>query len=261
MNALVTTILKRLAIKDGRNVEVESKKRVLSKDRKDIHKFLVRHKKMRHEKSTMFFDQFLDTPDLDLLRLGASLRLRYKGNADSIYLQYKGPGFLDHGVLFRSEFSSGKLSGVLLEESHHDLIKFSKASIAQIIARAPKLMGEAMRRHLGGGILRRISTGPIVSIYKKQKYLLELGDVFFEPSLDRVFAFHINAKGFHPLSSFCELENELKTDSKSLRPKLMHIPEMLEFDAVLSERFDLKTERHDKYQRCASIFLGSRRKR
>src|SRR5882724_11112265 len=91
MSLLKKRICERLQISDFHFVEIESKKRVLPKHAKDLKKYLM--KKVEHVKSTFFLDQFLDTPQMDLFRLGASMRLRYKKNGSEVYLQYKGPGY------------------------------------------------------------------------------------------------------------------------------------------------------------------------
>src|SRR4029077_16122089 len=91
MNLLKDRICERLQIDDFHFVEIESKKRVLPKVAKDLKKYLMR--KVDHVKSSFFRDQFLDTPQMDLFRLGASMRLRYKKNGSQVYLQYKGPGY------------------------------------------------------------------------------------------------------------------------------------------------------------------------
>src|ERR1044071_3002555 len=249
-------ICHRLKIKDFRFVEIESKKRVAPHQAKALRKYLIKSKKVDHVKTSFFFDQFLDTPQLDLLKIGASLRIRYKRNGSLVYLQYKGPGFIDQGLLYRSEFSSKKLRHVFLEESHHDIIRFTKTSIQRILAtqlEAP--MKKAMREHLGSAVLSRISVAPIIGVYQKDKFAVDLGRAFLEPSLDRVFAFHITQLGLHPLSTFCEYENEIKAPHKSLNAKLEHLPDLIEFDRKLSKDFTLKPERLDKYHRCASIFL------
>ena len=260
MNALKASLRDRLRIDDLHYVEIESKKRVLPEQVKELKKYLLKRKKVRHQKTAFFFDQFLDTPRMELFKLGASLRLRYKGNGSKIYLQYKGPGFIEDGLLYRSEFSSRKLRHVFLEESHHDIIRFSKTSVRQILARhVDPAMARAMRRHLGAAVIAHITTGPIISIYQKDKFLVDLDTAFLEPSLDRVFAFHIDRSGIHPLSTFCEYEDEIKAENESFDAKLDHLPRLIEFDEAIAEKFDLPVERLDKYHRCASIFLPHRR--
>ena len=79
------------------------------------------------------------------------------------------------------------------------------------------------------------------------------------PGIDRIFAFHINRKGLHSLSTFWEYENEIKTARGEPRSKLRHIKELLKFDRALARKFDLRPERLDKYHRCASCFIKLRR--
>jgi len=246
-------ICRRLGISNFRFVEIESKKRVLPSQARDLRKFL--EKKADETKSAFFFDQFLDTPRMDLFKRGASMRLRYKRNGTQVYLQYKGPGFLEDGLLYRSEFSSGRLPNLILEESHHDMINFQKTPIRKILSsHLPREMRQALRDHLGADVVSRISVGPILSMYQKEKFKITKGSAFLEPSLDRIFAFQINAGGLHPLSTFWEYENEIKAEGKSLDAKLIHLPDLLDFDRKVQKRFDLKPEPLDKYHRCTSIF-------
>lgn len=253
-------ICERLGVDDFHYVEIESKKRVLPEDAEDLRDWLADKKKVKHEGLKSFFDQFLDTPSLDLLKAGASLRLRYKGDGTNVYLQYKGPGFHRDGLLFRSEFSSPKLEHVILEQSHHDVVHFTQTTIHEILSeRVDPAMLRAMVLHLGARVVRCISMGPIVCLYQKDKFEVDLGSAFLEPSLDRLFAFHINRKGLHPMSTFCEYENEIKSESKDLGDKLDHLDELLDFDEDVADEFDLKTERLDKYHRCASTFVRHRR--
>jgi hypothetical protein len=255
-------ITHRLQIRDFSYVEIESKKRIRPSQVKDLRKHLIGLKKVDHVKTAFFFDQFLDTPQRDLLKQGASLRIRYKRNGSHVYVQYKGPGFLDQGLLYRSEFSSPKIRHVFLEESHHDIIHFTQASIRRILKHqvgAP--MRLAMRDQLGLGVMSRINQAPIVAVYQKDKFVVDLGSAFLEPSVDRVFAFHIKGAGLHPLSTFCEYENEIKTESTSPAAKLNHIEDLLDFDRKLAKKFYLKPESLDKYHRCASIFLPSQQRK
>lgn len=142
------------------------------------------------------------------------------------------------------------------EESHHDVIRFSEVSLRQIINRhvSPE-MRTALERHLGAGTLKRLTSSPIVCSYQKDKFVVDLGSAFLEPSLDRIFAFHISGRGLFSASTFWEYENEIKSDHEGLENKLDHIDELLDFDKALSRKFSLKTERLDKYHRCASCFL------
>lgn len=253
-------ICERLGIEDFHYVEIESKMRVQSEDAKDLTEWLADRKKVKHLGMRSFFDQFLDTPDLAVLKAGASLRLRYKGDGTNVYLQYKGPGFLRDGLLYRSEFSSPKLEHVILEESHHDVAHFTEGSIQDILSdHVDPAMYHAMVRHLSARVVNRISRGPILCLYQKDKFEVDLGTAFLEPSVDRLFAFHINHSGFHPMSTFCEYENEIKSESKHLGDKLDHLDELLEFNEKVADEFDLKPERLDKYHRCASTFIKHRR--
>ncbi|MBI5596591.1 MAG: CYTH domain-containing protein [Elusimicrobia bacterium] len=251
-----------LRIKDFRFVEIESKRRVVPEEMADLREFLLSRKRVRHSKAAFFFDQFLDTPDMELFRRGASLRLRYKREGTAVYLQYKGRGFRRGGLLYRSEFATERLTSVLQEESHHDIIRFNETSVAKILAQQKGTpIAEAMERHLGGGVLRRITTGPILSMYQKDKFVVDLGRVFLEPSLDRIFAFHVGRGGVHPLSTFCEYENEVKARRGYEWEKLEHLGELLEFDRRLADSFDMPPEPFDKYHRCASFFVRSGRAR
>ncbi len=261
MDLRPAAICRRLGIDDLRFVEIEAKKRVLPEEAKSLKEYLLGRKKVRHAKKASFFDQFLDTPDLALLKAGASLRLRYKGDGSNVYLQYKGPGFHRQGLLYRSEFSSGKLEHLVREESHHDMVHFADTSVRELLDDhvAPE-MARAMRSQLGRGTIARINSGPILCSYQKDKFVVDLGDAFLEPSLDRLVAFHINRSGPHAVSTFWEYENEIKAEGKGLRAKLKHVPDLLEFDRQLARRFDLRPERLDKYHRCASLFLKLRRR-
>ena len=253
-------ICERLGVEDFHFVEIESKKRVQPEDAEDLKDWLSDRKKVKHEGVKSFFDQFLDTPTMDILKAGASLRLRYKGDGTNVYLQYKGPGFHKDGLLFRSEFSSGKLEHVVLEESHHDMVHFSEDAIGDILSdHVDPAMYRAMVRHLGARVVRNISQGSIICLYQKDKFEVDLGSAFLEPSIDRLFAFHINKKGLHPMSTFCEYENEIKSESQDLGHKLDHLDDLLEFDEDVSDEFELKPERLDKYHRCASTFVRHRR--
>ncbi len=245
----------RLGVTDLEFIEIESKMRVLPSQAKDLKKYLHSKKRMEHVKSAFSLDQFLDTPQMDLLRRGVSLRLRYRRNGSEVYLQYKGPGFKENGLLYRSEFTSQKLRGILLEESHHDIIQFSKTPIRRILTRDIKgPMSQALHQHVGSDIINRISIGPIVCAYQKEKFKMKLGKAYLEPSLDRVFAFHINAGALHSLSTFWEFENEVKVEGEGHQKKLAYIPDLLAFNEKIFARFNLKNEPLDKYHRCMSIF-------
>lgn len=254
-NRLSRLLLGRLDIDDPRFIEIECKKRVLPEEAAELKAWLLKRRGVRHKKSAYFFDQFLDTPSFDLLKAGASLRLRYKRGGSAVYLQYKGPGFTREGLLYRSEFSSERLDRLVREESHHDIVRFSDTSVAEILSRhAGPEMRDAMGRHLGTGVLRHLTSGPILALYHKEKFEADLGSAFLEPSLDRVSAFHIAKKGLHALSTFCEFENEIKAPGGCLEAKFEHLGAMLKFNAAIERRFDLRREPLDKYHRCASLF-------
>jgi hypothetical protein len=253
----VWNICRKLETTDPRYVEIESKRKVVPEEAKDLRKHLLKLRKVDHDKRVIFYDQYLDTPDLKLLKLNASLRLRYKGDGSNVYLQYKGPGFLQNGLLYRSEFSSEKLEHVVREESHHDVVHFTDTSVREILEdHVSPEMSHAMQRHLSIGVIARISRGPILCAYEKDKFVVDLGSAFLEPSLDRIFAFHVTPSGIHTVSTFFEYENEIKTEGEGLEAKIQHIPELLKFDRELSKKFDLRPEKLDKYHRCASCFLG-----
>lgn len=249
-------LFRKLDIDDLRFVEIECKKRVQPEEAAALKEWLIDRKGVKHRKSTFFFDQFVDTPSNDLLKAGASLRLRYKRGGSAVYLQYKGPGFTKDGLLYRSEFSSEKLSGVFLEESHHDIVHFTDTSVAKILRdQASTAMAGAMRRHLGSETVQRLTNASIIALYQKEKFEVDLGSAFLEPSLDKVYAFHIAKRGLHPLSTFCEFENEIKAGDGSLEAKLEHMDELLDFNKAVDKKFRLKREPLDKYHRCASFFL------
>jgi inorganic triphosphatase YgiF len=255
-DAFAKLLFRRLDIDDLRNVEIESKMRVDPDEATDVREWLLDYKGIKHRKSVSFFDQYLDTSSYEVLKAGASLRLRYKKNGTAVYLQYKGPGFFRDGLLYRSEFASGELEKLVREESHHDIVRFSEAGLADLLRRhASPDMAEAMRRHLGAGVVRRINCGPILALYQKEKFEVDLGSAFLEPSLDRISAFHIAKRGLHSLSTFCEFENEIKAGDGSLEAKLEHMDELLEFNEEIQDEFDLRPERLDKYRRCASFFV------
>lgn len=250
-------LCERLGIEDPRFIEIEAKRRVVPEQAPEIKRWLTGRRGVKHKKSVTFFDQFLDTKRMSLFRKGASLRLRYKGNGSRVYLQYKGPGFHRNGLLYRSEFSTKRLKRLVMEESHHDIVHFNMETIQQLFREAlPVPMAAAMRRHLGERTMRAVCRGPILCVYQKDKFIVDLGEASLEPSLDRVFTFHISETGLHPLSSFCEYENEIKAPDGSLSRKLRHLNALVEFDRKLVRRFALRYERLDKYHRCGSFFIS-----
>ena len=255
-------LCRRLGIDDPAFVEIESKWRVHAEDAEALRDWLSSRKETERVRKRVFFDQFLDTSDLRVLKAGCSLRLRYKGDGSQVYLQYKGPGFLREGLLFRSEFSSERLDHVVMEESHHDVVHFTDTSVREILEEhAPPVMVRAMRGHLGTRTIARITSGPILCVYQKEKFNVVLNGTFLEPSLDRLYAFRINRRGLHALSAFWEFENEIKAKDNDLGSKLKHLPELRAFDRGVSRKFDLRPERLDKYHRCASCFVALGRAR
>lgn len=259
LEAQADDICRRLAIDDPAFVEIEAKRRVVPEDFDEIRGFLMKRKGVRHEKSAFFFDQFLDTPDMAIFRKGASMRLRYKRNGERVYLQYKGPGYRSKGILYRSEFSTERLRDVILEESHHDIVHFTHTSVKRILEdHSTPAMWRALRRHLGQSVINRITAAPLVCVFQKEKFEVGGERVFLEPSLDRLFAFHVGKKAPHPLSTFCEFEVEVKAADNELERKLKHIDEMLEFTQDMAQRFHLPPEPLDKYHRSASFFLINR---
>lgn len=246
----------RLGIEDPRFIEIEAKRRVIPEQAQALKRWLLSRPGVRHLKAVTFFDQFLDTERRTIFKKGASLRLRYKGNGSRVYLQYKGPGFHKEGLLYRSEFSTKRLKRLVLEESHHDIVQFNLETVQQLFREAlPVPMAAAMRRHLGAATMKAVSHGPILCVYQKEKFVVDLKGASLEPSLDRIFAFHISKTGLHPLSSFCEYENEIKSKDGDLQEKLDNLDRLRAFDAKLMRRFDLRYERLDKYHRCGSFFI------
>lgn len=252
MDEAARAICRRLGIEDPGRVEIESKRRVRASQAEKLREHLFGLKGVRHVRETSFFDQYLDTPDLALLRAGASLRLRYKDDGAYVYLQYKGPGFHERGVMLRSEFSSDHLASAVRKNGHHGIIDFSGSSVPAILRRhSDTAMSGAMRRHLGEKTISRIDWGVLLALYRKDKFRLKLGAGFLEPSLDQICAFHIRPQGLHPLATFWEYENEIK--SEDFHFKVQHIADLRRFDAALARRFDLPGERLDKYHRCAAV--------
>src|SRR5579859_3113222 len=180
--AMAKLLVSKLAVEDLRCVEIECKMRVLPEESEELKEWLEERKGVEHQKSAFFFDQYVDTPSFDLLNAGASLRLRYKRSGSAVYLQYKGPGFIKDGLLYRSEFSSPRLAGVLLEESHHDIVHFTDTTVEKLLrGQASHEMAAAMRRHLGADVVRRLTHSPIIALYQKEKFAVDLGSAFLEP--------------------------------------------------------------------------------
>lgn len=258
-NDAVDEICRRLGIRDPACVEIESKWRVGHDVAEDLGGHLAELPHARAQGRKVFCDQFLDTPDRRLLRAGASLRMRCKGGGSRVYLQYKGPGFRRDGILYRSELSSERVEGVVLEESRHDAVRFSAPRAGPLLRRwVTPAMADAMRLHLGYGILGRITEAPVLCVYHKIKFAVDVGASFLEPSLDRLLAFRVSRSGLHAVSAFWEYENEVKDPRNDIRAKIEKIPVLLRFDARIAARFGLRPCRLDKYHRCATWSPGRR---
>ena len=243
-----------LSVDDDRLVEVESKWRLPVDAAKPLRHRLLELKGVEHEKRTTFLDQYLDTPDLRLLRGGASLRLRYRKSGAQVYLQYKGPGMRSDALHFRPEHRSESLDGIALEESDNNLLRFEQPSVAEILrTKAPAEMIEAMRRDLGHANVYSIDFAPILCQYRKDVFRVELEDAWLSPSIDRLCVFRLDRRGPLALSTFGEYENEVRAGG--LDAKLAALPALRAFDAALASEFGLTPEPLDKYGRCASGLL------
>ncbi|KAF0126774.1 MAG: hypothetical protein FD189_1161 [Elusimicrobia bacterium] len=253
---MTSYICEMLRVADPAQVEIEAKKKLSPATAENLRRYLSRKKKVRRIKSASFMDQFLDTSDFDIFRSGASLRIRYKGDGSNVYLQYKGRGFTHKGILFRSEFSSGRIKGLVKEESLHDMIRFAAGGLRKIMAKfVPVPMRKVLWAHLGPAIIARVTAAPVICFYRKEKYLVKTGGAYLEPSLDHISAFRINEGSFHSVSNFWEYENEIKSEGKDLAGKLERIRDLLEFDSRLAEKFPLYPEVMDKYHRVLSCFM------
>jgi hypothetical protein len=249
-------ICHKLRVENPAMIEIEAKKKLTPEAAQRLERYFSRKKGVRHIKTAFFMDQFLDTPDFDIFHSGASLRVRYKGDGSNVYLQYKGHGFSYKGVLFRSEFSSARIKGLVKEESHHDVIHFTESRFRDVMEKSvPKEMRATILRHLGPSVLKRVSVAPVICFYRKEKYLVDLGKVALEPSLDHISAFHINRGGFHSVSNFWEYENELKSRDNDLDAKVSKLEVLLDFDADLAKKVPLQPEAMDKYHRVLSCFM------
>ncbi|MCL2484522.1 MAG: CYTH domain-containing protein [Endomicrobia bacterium] len=244
-----------LQIKDERFIEIERKRKLKFEDFKELRNFLT-EKSSSHEKTVSFFDQYLDTEDMAIAKKGASLRIRYKQDGAKVYVQYKGPGFLQKGILFRSEFNSGKLPEVVLKESHNHFVRFDEKNIRSIMFNhLPEEMFGAMEKHLGHEILSKISTGNLICFYKKEKFIVNRDNIMLEPSIDKICTFYVRGESIYPMATFCEYENEIKAEENSLEEKLNNLHHLVKFDAAVVSKFRLKAETKDKYHRCLSFFI------
>lgn len=253
---LVSYICHKLRIDNPAKIEIEAKKKLSPKSAQELREYFLRKKNIKHIKTSFFIDQFLDTQNFDIFHAGASLRLRYKKNGTVVYLQYKGHGFSHQGVLFRSEFSSGKIKGLVKEESLHDTIHFTEAIFREIMEKAlTDEMRSAMLKHLGPSVVKKIKKAPVICFYKKEKFMSKFGNVYLEPSIDQLSAFHINENSFHSLSNFWEYENEIKSEKEDLQAKISKLDKLLEFDEEVGKKIKFYQEDMDKYHRIMSCFI------
>ena len=251
----IKKICSSLRIKDDRFIEIERKRKLRLEDFKELRDFLTKNSSS-HEKTASFFDQYLDTKDTAIAKKGASLRIRYKQDGGKVYVQYKGPGFLHKGILFRSEFNSGKLPGVVLKASHKRFVRFNEQNLRAIMFNhLPEEMSEAMKTHLGPKILSKISVGNLICFYKKEKFIVNRSSIILEPSLDKICSFYVRGECIYPMATFCEYENEIKAESNSLEDKLKNLHHLVKFDERVISNFALPAESKDKYHRCLSFFI------
>lgn len=243
-----------LGVDDPRLVEIESKWRLSAVAAKSLKSFLRELDGVEHVKRSTFLDQYLDTPDLRLLQVGASLRLRYRKNGGHVYLQYKGPGVRREAIHYRSEYRSERLDFLAREESDNNILRFEQPSVRRILQEQsePEMLA-AMRRDLGPAAVDAIDHTPILCQYQKDVFRVELGQARLAPSIDRLCVFRFDRRGPLALSTFWEYENEARAED--LPGKLAALPAMREFDAHAAEEFDLVPEPLDKYRRCASGLL------
>jgi len=255
---IISYVCHKLRVHNSSRIEIEAKKKISPETAKGIKAYFARKKGIKHIKSAVFMDQFIDTPGFDIFHSGASMRIRYKGDGSNVYVQYKGHGFSHKGLLFRSEFSSGRVKNLVKEESLHDIIHFTEAKFRDVMERSlPKDMKTALLEHFPSSIIKRISVAPVICLYHKEKYLVQMGKGALEPSLDHISAFHIKTGSFHSVSNFWEYENELKSKENDLGAKLDRIDSLLEFDGKLGKKFPMHPEPMDKYHRVLSCFMKS----
>jgi hypothetical protein len=242
-----------LSVEDHRLVEIESKWRLSAPVAKSLRGFLKELDGVEHVKRSTFFDQYLDTPDLRLLRADASLRLRYRKSGGQAYLQYKGPGVRRGAVHYRSEYRSDRLDH-LVHQGQSELLAFERLPVLELLeTHAEPEMLAAMRRDLGEPAVRSIARGTVLCQYQKDVYRVELGSASLAPSVDRLCVFRLDGAGPFAMSTFWEYENQAA--ATGLADKLAAVPAMDEFDAQLAADFDLTPEPLDKYRRCAGGLL------
>lgn len=243
-----------LNVEGSAHVEVESKWKLDADQAKPLRKQLRERVDLERVKNTVFFDQYLDTERLDLLRAGASLRLRYRKNGTHVYLQYKGPGLRQEGLHIRSEHRSRRLDALVSEESACDVMRFTTPSVRDILRdKAPDEMVEALRRDLGTAVVAGIDRATLLCQYQKDVFRVELDGARLSPSVDRLCVFRVEGRGPLALSTFWEYENQ--ADADDLEGLLTAVPALKAFDDTLAKAFGLRPEPLDKYRRCASGLL------
>jgi len=244
-----------LGVEDHRLVEIESKWRLSAATAKSLRGFLKQLEGVEHVKRSTFFDQYLDTSDLRLLRADASLRLRYRKSGGQVYLQYKGPGVRRGAVHYRSEYRSDRLDHLVLDQSQSELLSFERASVPVLLEThsEPEMLA-AMRRDLGDAVVRAIDRATVLCQYQKDVFRVELAQASLAPSIDRLCVFRLDGAGPFAMSPLWEYENQAA--ATGLSDKLAAVPAMNEFDAQLASDFDLTHEPLDKYRRCAGGMLS-----
>ena len=254
MELTVADIKSLLGVDGSAHVEVESKWKLDAEQAKPLRKHLRERVDLERVKNTVFFDQYLDTERLDLLRAGASLRLRYRKNGTHVYLQYKGPGLRQDGLHIRSEHRSRRLDALVSEESGCDVMRFMTPSVRDILRdKAPDEMVVAMRRDLGPAVVTGIDRATLLCQYQKDVFRVELDGARLSPSVDRLCVFRVEGRGPLALSTFWEYENQ--ADADDLEGLLAAVPALKAFDETLAKTFELRPEPLDKYRRCASGLL------
>ena len=258
--AAMDRIVRRLGVRDSRSIEMESKWRVPPGRSNEVFRHLLKRDSLRYIGSRVFHDRFLDTPSLDLLGRGASLRLRYKRDGTKACLQYKGPGFRKDGVLFRPEFSSGDLAGFSSGGGCQRRMLLRADAVRRLLsARRGGELLRHLRRDMGGAVVGRIGPLDLVCTYHKEKFGFAIRGHSFEPSLDRIVVVRTSGAGAPVVSVLCEFENEIRPARADDAGRLEMVAAMGKFDRALAGRFGLRAERRDKYGRCAGCVGWSSR--
>ncbi len=243
-----------LGVDGSAHVEIESKWKLDAEAAKPLRRHLRERPDVEPVKDTVFFDQYLDTEGLDLLRAGASLRLRYRKNGANVYLQYKGPGLRQGGLHIRSEHRTRRLDALVREESGSDVMQFTAPSVREMLRdKAPDEMIAAMRRDLGAAVVEAVDRAPLLCQYQKEVFRVELDGCCLAPSVDRLSVFRVDGRGPLAMSTFWEYEDQ--ADAEDLDSLLAALPALKAFDESLAKAFGLRPEPLDKYRRCASGLL------